>query len=65
MGMTKRTFYTRKHVLDFLHRTEQKAKENAKKAVEDYVAASKQAEQSIMLLQQQQSQISHSMIVGE
>jgi hypothetical protein len=44
MGMTKRTFFTRKNVIDFLQRTEQKAKENARKAVEDYVTASKQAE---------------------
>ena len=36
LGMTKRTFFTRKEVGDFLHKTEKKAKENAKKTVEQY-----------------------------
>ncbi len=44
MGMTKRTFFTRKNVFDFLNRTEKNAKENAKKAVEEFMTASKQAE---------------------
>ncbi len=34
LGMTKRTYFTRKEVGEFLHATEQRAKEKAKKAVE-------------------------------
>jgi hypothetical protein len=34
MGVTKRTFFTRKEVGDFLHKTETQAKENARKAVQ-------------------------------
>jgi hypothetical protein len=39
MGTTKRSFYTRKEVFDFLNKTEQQAKINAKKAIEDYAKA--------------------------
>ncbi len=35
--MTKRTYFTRKEVGEFLHQTEQKAKINAKRAVENYM----------------------------
>ena len=37
LGMTKRTFFTRKEVGEFIHQTEQKAKQKAKKAVEVYM----------------------------
>lgn len=42
LGMTKRSFYTRKNVMEFLQHTEQKAKEKARRAVEEYITASKQ-----------------------
>lgn len=41
LGMTKRSFFTRKNVMEFLQTTEQKAKEKAKIAVEEYITASK------------------------
>jgi hypothetical protein len=37
LGMTKRTFFTRKEVGEFIHQTELKAKLRAKKAVEQYM----------------------------
>jgi hypothetical protein len=35
--MTKRSYFTRKEVGEFIHKTEQKAKQNARKAVEQYM----------------------------
>jgi hypothetical protein len=37
LGMTKRSYFTRKEVGEFIHKTEQKAKQNARKAVEQYM----------------------------
>ena len=51
MGTTKRTYHTNKEVADFLNRTETKAKENARRAVEDYVTATNQVDQSYLLHQ--------------
>jgi hypothetical protein len=38
MGMTRKTFLTKKDVHDFLQTTEKKAKENAKRAVQEYMS---------------------------
>ena len=38
MGMTKRTFHTRKDVLELIKKTENDAKEKAKKKVEQIIA---------------------------